>query len=210
MRRAAPGPLAALLIALAGGCVIGHEAQYEFGMASLRARGEERIPLERAGSDLAVEDERVRIVWRVKDFTLGVTVLNKAGSPAKALWRDASFVDERGGRHSLLVNQPWSDRHGQEVTAIAPGESVEVSLFPSDWLEPLGDPEGRRWNRTRGLFEVPGLQLRDRAEIEARAAPNVGKKIGVVLPIEVGEETYEYGFEFTVESVGSRAVRDVI
>lgn len=194
---------------LAGGCAIGYEAVYDFHTEAFRRGPEALVALDSSG--LTVDDGRVTITWRIKDFGLRVAVRNRGASQVVARWVDSRFIDEHGAAHRLVVHEPWSDRHLQERAVIDPGNTVEVSLFPVDWLESFGGSAERSSTRGRGLFEVPGLQLGDsEQEIARRASVNVGKSIATELAVSVDDEVYEYVLQLTVERVEGRAVKDVI
>jgi hypothetical protein len=157
--------------------------------------------------DYLVEDRMIRILWFVTPLDIDFLLENKATESIKILWDEALFVDENEKTHSIIhsgVKYPDRDKP-QPPTVIPENGKIREVIYPADYLY-YRKADYSRYSSTPcgaekkallpcGLFGGDPRVLREKVDT------CVGKKIGVVLPLQIGDAVYEYVFTFRVNSV---------
>lgn len=130
--------------------------------------------------DKVYQDDRIRVEFNEVDYNLNLVLTNKTGNPVRILWNDASFVDEFGVSHRVMhASQGLSEpNQTQQATAIAPGAKLRDGLSPIDYA---------KWSR-RGAKQ----------EREMLSKRSLGKKVGLLLPVEFTDGKRDYFFQFFV------------
>lgn len=192
------------------GCAIGFMAQYEIRGVAVVQAPEPSFQIESLSAEaeqvsgdpsLRVEDVRVRFEWSMAPTRLDLRVTNRSrtkGDDSESLivlLEAAKFVDGDGRSHDLA---PIYRNYPSNV--IAPGKHRVFSMFPADYRA-----------ARRALFEGPRPYfIADTPEtIQQCYREHVGHRFRILLPIQVGESVFEYGFELTVSDIKPYLVREV-
>jgi hypothetical protein len=141
------------------------------------------------------EDQLVRILWAGPDDQLEFDLLNKSDSPVKILWDDAAYVDITGhSRRVIHSGVKLMERNSPQTPSVIPGKGrLNDIVYPSDHVSYYGN-----WSQIPMfpcLREGYACTDHDRKLV---AAHN-GLDYRVLLPVEVGKETYPYIFVFKVD-----------
>jgi hypothetical protein len=162
---------------------------------SAQARfGDMKIAPDPAKGFFMAEDQLMRIIWAGPDDQLGFDLLNKSASPVRILWDDAAYVDITGqGRRVIHSGVKLADRNSPQAPSVIPSKGrLNDIVYPSDHVSYYGN-----WSQ-RPMFPClrEGYACTDP---ERRlVAAHTGLDYRVLLPVEVGKETYPYTFVFKV------------
>jgi len=162
---------------------------------SAQARfGDMKIAPDPAKGFFMAEDHLMRIIWAGPDDQLGFDLLNKSDSFVKILWDDAAYVDITGqSRRVIHRGVKLADRNSPQAPSVIPGKGrLNDIVYPSDHASYYGN-----WSQ-RPMFPClrEGYACID-SDRKLVAAYN-GLDYRVLLPVEVGKETYRYTFVFKV------------
>jgi len=127
------------------------------------------------------QDDRIRIEFLAVGVNMNFVLTNKTGEAIRVLWDESAFVDEKGVSHRVMhTAQGLSERNQtQQPSVIAPGATLRDGLAPIDYA---------KWSR-RGSTQ----------DNEMLSRKSLGKKVGLLLPIQFKGAKEEYFFEFFVE-----------
>lgn len=127
------------------------------------------------------QDGRIRIEFLAVGLNMNFVLTNKTGEAIRVLWDESAFVDEKGVSHRVMhTAQGLSERNqAQQPSVIAPGATLSDGLAPIDYA---------KWSR-RGSTQ----------KNEMLSKKSLGKKVGLLLPIQFKDTKEEYFFEFFVD-----------
>ena len=162
---------------------------------SAQARfGDIKIAPDPAQGFFMAEDQLMRIVWAGPDDQLGFDLLNKSDRPVKILWDAAAYVDITGqSRRVIHSGVKLADRNSPQTPSVITSKGrLNDIVYPSDHVSYYGN-----WSQ-RPMF--PCLQESSACTDSERklVAAHNGLDYRVLLPVEVGKETYPYTFVFKV------------
>jgi len=171
---------------------------------SAQARfGDMKIAPDPGKGVLIAEDRLMHIIWAGPDDQLGFDLLNKSDTPVKILWDAAAYVDITGqSRRVIHSGVKLADRNSpQAPSVIASQGRLDDIVYPSDHVSYYGN-----WSQ-RPMF--PCLQEGNVCTDPERrlVAAHNGSVYRVLLPVEVGTETYQYTFVFKVNKAGVVAIK---
>ena len=140
-------------------------------------------------SDGHYEDGGLSFQFEVLEKKIRVLISNSGDAPVEVEWPDAKFIDQDGAKHEVANLQTLLTKNQSKIrpTNIPAGGTEENVIVPADRQEPL---EQWTWY-IRPFFN----------QVDDGALNNLGKTIGVLLPVKVGGEERRYSFEFKVTSV---------
>jgi len=148
-------------------------------------------------------DKNINISFSIKPNNVSLTILNKLNKPITLLYERAVYVDQFNLAHntthftlSLLTNEVHSSPR------VIPPKTILCNYFaPVDNIESVSE-----W-RTFGLVE-PFVRTHPEFEatiglktLDRKAKSNIGKRIGISLPIEVDGKVEDYFFKFEITDV---------
>lgn len=149
------------------------------------------------GSMNMAEDQLVKLIWLPPEERLPFVLLNKGEHAITIPWDDAAYVDGLGRTRRVLHSS---------VRVWNPGDSQVPSMVLSqdrlaDFLLPIESAQlGRNAWPSSPLFPcMHGLYCDQQA-----ALAHQGLTYQVLLPLQVGLETYRYVFTFQVKTVEIR------
>lgn len=170
------------------------------------------------------EDGLIRLLFlfpeeRIRGINFSME--NKTDHSIKILWNEAAYLDENNSSHRVIhygVKYIERDRP-QPPSVIIPQSKLEDMVYPADYVEwkkvlrkakewdekPLL-PSGAATMWGRKLSSPPFPANREEAvkELEKRndqAKKIKGKKIGILLPLQVGDVINEYIFTFEITDI---------
>ncbi len=126
------------------------------------------------------QDDHIRIEFLAVDLNMVFVLTNKTGEALRVLWDESAFVDESGVSHRVMhTAQGLSERNQtQQPSVIAPGATLRDGLAPIDYA---------KWSRHGSTQKQEMLSKK-----------SLGKKVGLLLPVQFKDQKEEYFFEFFV------------
>jgi hypothetical protein len=156
--------------------------------------GDIKIAPDPAKGFFMAEDHLMRIIWAGPDDRLGFDLLNKSDGPVKILWDDAAYVDITGqSRRVIHSGVKLVERNSPQAPSVIPSKGrLNDIVYPSDHISYYGN-----WSQ-RPMFPClrEGYACTD--PDRKLVAAHTGLDYRVLLPVEVGKETYPYTFVFKV------------
>lgn len=143
-------------------------------------------------TEYVYEDDLLAAGWLFVNDAMLLTVENKTDHSIKVLLNEGAFVMPSGGSQRILTgDMSYSERNNEVQPIVVPkGATSSAMLLPADNLN-FGD---------YGLSITPILQpassMGEVSEDEVRE--NVGKKMSILLPVEIQDTVNEYTFTFRV------------
>lgn len=128
---------------------------------------------------------------------------NKTEHTIKVVWDEAAFIDTDGSAGRVMhYGVRFMDRNNSQPPSILPGHgTITDEAFPTDRVY-----YGTEWANlplirpSTVVSQSPGASP-DVVKFQRDADNNVGKRIGLLLPLEVEGVVNEYTFWFKVDSV---------
>ena len=147
------------------------------------------------------EDGLVRILWLPAQEGFYFQIYNKTDNSIKVIWDEAVFVDQNNKSHRIMhAGIKYSEgENPQPPSVIIRKGFIDEFAAPTDYAyfyrgyssQYIYDPS--EWRR------IPLLNYKNEAKEEAEydAKQVVGKKLQLLLPLEIQGTVSEYIFEFT-------------
>jgi hypothetical protein len=193
-----------------------YSAQYDIALVQVekpseaeQLYGQHRIEKlgKREKHDYLFEDRMIRLLWFVTPLDMDFVLKNKSTESIKILWDEAVFIDENEKKHRIIhsgIKYPDRDKP-QLPTLIPENRKMRESVYPADYLY-YRKADYLRYSSTPGGAEkkalLPcGLFGGDPNVLREKVDACVGKTIGVILPLQIGDAVYKYIFTFRVDSV---------
>ena len=159
----------------------------------------------------AFEDNMVQILWLVSATNINFYIQNKTDYSIKIPWDEAAYVDENGRSHRVMHSGvKYTDRDKpQPPSIIVRKGSIEDIVYPTDYVS---WSSGTRYTSGRWI-EKPLLLSLDfhgqyykgsyssLTEFEEAVNKNIGKRIQVLLPLQIQDVINDYIFTFTIDKV---------
>lgn len=160
-----------------------------------------------SSNTLQYEDENVNISFIIGLNDVSLNILNKLNKPITLLYERHVYVDQFNLAYDTTystfgspprVIPPKTELHNR-FTPIAKVALVEPSFRTVLFTEELGLDAFERKKREKERRKVEERVL---SELDGQAKANVGKIIGVFLPIEIDGRVENYFFKFEITDVG--------
>lgn len=147
------------------------------------------------------EDEIGRFKWLVTGDSIDFFLENNTSNSIRIIWDEASYVDVYGKSYRMMhSNQSYSQKGtSQPPMIIVRKGNGEASVYPEDFV---------LMSKYFGLYKKSLLsnfasnkdyESLDKFSEERKSY--LGKKIQVLLPLQVNDSVSDYIFEFIVENV---------
>ena len=195
MPRRSTAAAALLPLLLLGGCLAmprRTEGHYRVVLEEVQRspeaarRGGEAGPVAAAaGSEWRYDDGLIAFQTHFEAASLRFRLLNKAATPMTLVWDEAEFIGELGESHPVInSHQGFRTReHNPPPDVVAPGAWHRERATP---VVRVAGPRGEVWQAVQLL------------SMEYDPA---GRRIGLVLPLEVDGEEYLYTFWYRIRAV---------
>jgi hypothetical protein len=163
------------------------------------------------------EDAMVRVRIAAGDESIRFAITNKTEHAITIIWDDARFIDTDGKVSKVMhVGTKHEDREQpQAPSVIGARQTVDDAAWPNDrvWRTAgHGYMVGKTYHRVSPRWAHFGLVSPEAATVEAkpdvpftpdsafvsRVRANVGKRMRLVLPLQIEGVTNEYAFWFEV------------
>lgn len=147
-----------------------------------------------AGSKYA--DSLIQTAWLVGQSKFNFELTNATASSIKLVWNDVVYVDKFGNVSKVMHKGiKYMDReNSQQDSNIPAGGKLDDAALPNTnvrWSSSLGE-----W-----IEEPLFVAYIKKSELEKVKQSTIGKTIKLIIPLIIGEDTYEYTFSFTVKDV---------
>lgn len=191
------------------------EAKQKYGEGTITSMGE---------NEWIYEDGLIRLSFLFPEegiTGINFSMENKTDHSIKIVWDEAAYLDEDNFSHRVMhYGVKYIERdQPQPPSIIIPRSKIEDIIYPADyvkWEKVLGKtkewtqqpllPGGAATMWGRKLSSPPFPANREEAvkELEKRndeAKKIKGKKIGILLPLQVGDVINEYIFTFEITDI---------
>jgi hypothetical protein len=151
----------------------------------------------------AFEDNLVRIVWVATSKRIHFDLTNKTQYSVRIPWDEVAFVDTAKQSHPVMhVGVKYTDCSASKPPSVVVQRgSVSDVMIPCSNVEfSLGD-----W-RVNGFLPDQGDLAVSPDSILASIKPEIGKRVQVLLPLQIQDVTNEYLFTFEVVDVRVRTL----
>lgn len=147
------------------------------------------------------EDGLVRILWLPTQEGFYFQIYNKTDNSIKVIWDEAVFVDQSNKSHRIMhAGVKYNERENpQPPSVIIRKGSIDEFASPTDYVyfyrgygnQYVIDPS--EWRH------IPMLNCKSEEQMKADndAKQLVGKKLQLLLPLEIQGTVNDYIFEFT-------------
>ena len=147
------------------------------------------------------EDGLVRILWLPSQDGFYFQIYNKTDNSIKVIWDESVYVDQNNKSHRIMHSGiKYSERENpQPPSVIIRKGSIDEYVAPTDYVyfytgvgnQYVYDPS--EWRH------LPLLNYKNEAKekIDNDAKQVVGKKLQLLLPLEIQGTVNDYIFEFT-------------
>lgn len=139
------------------------------------------------------EDELVRVVWTPTATNLGVRIENKTSHTIRVIWDNAAFVDKDGESQRVMhsgVRYIERDQP-QPPSVIVRGGHIEDVIIPTEYVRPSSS---LGWDEM-SFFPITGSV----AKADSTLAEYVGRRVQVLLPLEIQGVQNDYIFSFDIK-----------
>jgi hypothetical protein len=197
--------LCMLLIVSSYGC-IPHRIAYDISLGQVerpaeakeRYGNQEIYTIEGDGGKYYFEDKMIRIGWAVTAKDIAFVLENKTDYSIRIIWDEAAYVDMNGFSHRVMHSGvKYIDRaNTQAPTVVVRRGSVSDIVVPTDYILNLGEYGWKEGDILPNSSRDP-----DNKRLINKAKEYLGKKIQVLLPLQIQDTVIDYIFVFTIESV---------
>ncbi|MEC4890964.1 MAG: hypothetical protein RI101_12995 [Nitrospira sp.] len=148
------------------------------------------------GRIFQAEDQLLRIVWTGPDAQLGFELLNKVDGPFKILWDETAYVDIGGQTHRVIHSGvKLVDRNSPQPPSVIPSKGrLSDMAYSSDNVT---------FSQYGGWSQMPMFPCTREGYVcndlnRKLVTAHTGLDYRVLLPIQVGKDTFPYTFVFRV------------
>jgi hypothetical protein len=150
------------------------------------------------------KDERVDLSWKIGLNRFSLILTNKTEESIKIDWNYVTFIDCFNQVERVL---PTGTKYLSYDSQLPPAIIPRGAILNSDILPACNV----KMSKAGKWVEVPMIPLYYRSEEAMKEiAPSfIGKKMNIVMPLNIGQEVYEYTFTFIIDKIiveGSKKV----
>lgn len=173
---------------------------------------------------LQYEDENINISFRISPDDVSLDIANKLNKPITLLYERAVYVDQYNSSHNTIhstLSFLTSEAHSPPKV-IPPKTNLSNYFAPVDKVESISkwktfvliepfvrDAKAHPQWEPLGVFAFDAASQKDLdkrteqflLEFDKIAEENVGKRIGIFLPIEIDGKVKDYFFKFEITDV---------
>jgi len=163
---------------------------------------EEYNPEDSSKFNYLFEDGLVRILWLPAQTGFYFQIFNKTDNSIKVIWDEAVFVDQFNKSHRVMHSGiKYNERDNpQPPTVIIRKGSIDDFVAPTDYVyfyrgyssQYIFDPS--EWRH----LPLINIKSEESAKTGNDAQSTIGKKLQVLLPLEIQGNVNDYIFEFSV------------
>lgn len=149
----------------------------------------------------AYSDDNINIVFTPTNYDIGFDIQNKTDDSIKIIWDDAAFVDTTGNSHKVMhKGVKYIDRNASwPPSIVVKQQRLSDVIVPTDYIEWTGqDWKGTSYLPTVAPKSADGF-TKD-PTIEDLARQYIGKKVQVLLPLQINNQLNNYIFTFEVKN----------
>jgi hypothetical protein len=169
------------------------EAQSQFGDIKISQMDTSKGPVFRS------QDGLLDIIWTGPGQELDFDLTNKADAALKVIWDDAAYVDVSGHSHRVIHNGvKLADRNSPQPPSVVPSKGrLNDMVYPSDHVSYSDVLRG--WSQLPMFPCIPKYSCPE--SLQKPSTAHTGMDYRVLLPIQVGKDSYPYTFVFHVNRV---------
>jgi hypothetical protein len=163
----------------------------QFYMAISMAEPQKIYPSYDERGYIKFEDETIKIKFTIREREIGFYLTNKTSEPMTLLWDSSVYIDILSVSHRVMRKSVrYAEKNSfQPPTLIDPENSIDDFIVPRNNIVPV---TGGGWV-TMPLFPSYG-KGKDEELYK-------GKQFGVLLALDIGNETRDYLFQFKIDDV---------
>lgn len=166
-----------------------------------------------ANNKYVYEDGLFSGLFYVTNSRINFTLTNKTGHSIKIIWDEGAFI-EVDGQTGRLANEgvKYVDRNASQPPSVIPASrSLTDFILPTNRVYYQKGYYGRYYSNPGGWEELPLILPASRqiasgdstavSVFASEAQKNKGKRLGLLLPLEIEGVVNEYTFWFEVQEV---------
>lgn len=140
------------------------------------------------------EDSLLKATWFISNFEFTLMIENKTEHPIKIKWYEAVYENELGISSKIITDgASYIDRNNHQIfSKIIPKSKIINQLFPVENIR-----QGSTGMEIEPFFIFQALSP---DELRLKSSLHIGKKMKILLPIQIEENTYEYLYIFYVNN----------
>jgi len=189
-----------VVVSLAGcSALTPYRANYELRLrevarpsAAAQQFGPQQVTPIADSSGYVFEDGLVRVEWQPHPTSINVTIHNRTEHTIRVLWDNAAFVDKDGRSNRVMhAGVPFAVRdQPQAPSVIVRGGRLEDVIIPTEYVTLTASS----WT------QIPFFGVRSRGEAAADSTGKsfVGRRVQVLLPLEIQGVQNDYIFTFEI------------
>lgn len=150
------------------------------------------------------EDQLIRVDIQPVDSRIALTLTNKASSPIRIPWGNASYVSIEGASQPVMHRgQKYTEcASGKPVSVVAAGDSLADDVMPCGAVRATY----ATWFAEPMLPEMR-IAAADTSRIRSQLQTTlVGKRFQLLLPLEVDGVVNDYRFTFAISGFDYRPI----
>lgn len=143
-------------------------------------------------------DSLIEIKWLIGIKQFDFELKNKTKNTIKVIWDEAVYVDTDGSSSKVMHDGvKYTDRNeSQKPTVIAPLSFINDLVLPTKNVYYETNPYMAGWKEK---YFLP-IVSQDKATLINTANMLIGKKVKIILPIQIKEIVNDYTFTFNINS----------
>lgn len=143
------------------------------------------------GTKYSYEDDHIQIEWNVSRYSFPFELKNKSSHSIKMIWDDAVYVDIFGKSNRLVhTGIKYDNKDLEQPNSVVPrNSSLSDALTPADNIFFMG-----QWLTHPLINDFL-------CEEQAEDLNIKGKKVIIILPIQIKDITNEYAFTFKLKDI---------
>ena len=203
----------ALLFALVGvctflltGCIGGYTGHYSFSLEKVerpketRQRYGEKENIFIEENRYVYEDNLLKILFFPTARQISFSIKNKTDHSIKIIWDEAAYIDEDNSSHRVMHSgvKFMSRDQPQAPSVVVAGGTLEDMVYPTDYAYYSGG-----WKQNP-LLPTEKAFAEEVAEFTRRVKDLWGKRIGILLPLQIEGVINEYTFMFKITNAWVR------
>jgi len=204
----------AFLFALVGVCTFlltgcigrGYTGQYSFVLEKVERplnkgqRYGEKYTYFIKGDTCVYENNFFKILFSPTTRQISFSIKNKTDYPIKIIWDEAAYIDETNSSHRVMHSgvKFISRDQPQAPSVVVAGGTLKDLVYPTDYVS-----YNRGW-KENPLLPTKKAFAEEVAEFTRRVEDLWGKRIGVLLPLQIGGTINDYTFTFKITNAWVR------
>lgn len=158
--------------------------------------------IQKVGTDKDIKyqfvDDNIDISWAIGNTKFRFNLKNKTDHSIKIIWDDAIFIDTDGSSNRVMhAGIKYTEKENpQTPSVVARGSFLDDMVLPTKNVYLETNPYIYGWKEK---YYLPIIN-QDKDVLLSQAQSSIGKKIKIILPIQIEDVINDYTFEFDISA----------